>query len=160
MEQVGPIILTSFLILLGLAGSVLPILPGPPLAWAGLLVYGILTDFQEATVLAVVIFGLIAAISQVIDMFAPVLGAKGYKATRYGIVGAFLGALLGVFIAGPIGIALGPLIGAFTGEYIAHRDHERALKTAWGAFVGFLIGSFVKIIVVLANAVYFISILI
>jgi len=159
MEQAGQIILTSFLILLGLAGSFLPILPGPPLAWAGLLVYGIFTDFQEATVLAIVIFGILTALTMVIDMLAPVLGAKGYKATRSGIIGALIGALIGVFVAGPIGIALGPLVGAFIGEYIAHRDHERALKAAWGAFVGFLVGSLIKVVVVLAMAAYFISIL-
>ena len=159
MEQAGQIILTSFLILLGLAGSFIPILPGPPLAWAGLLIYGILTDFQEASVLAVVIFGVITVISLAIDMLAPVLGAKGYKATRSGIIGAFLGALIGVFVAGPIGIALGPLVGAFVGEYIAHRNHERALKVAWGSFVGFLVGTLVKVVVVLAIAAYFISIL-
>lgn len=160
LSQIGLILLTSFLMFLGLAGSILPLLPGPPLAYGGLLLYAYLTDFADVTVTALVIFGVLTAFSLILDALAPVLGAKGYKASTSGMVGAFVGTVVGIFILGPIGILLGPVIGAFAGEYFANRDHERALKISWGAFVGFLVGSMAKVVVVLAMIGYFVVTLI
>jgi len=157
MTEIWQTILTGFLILLGLAGSVLPILPGPPIAWAGLLIYGITTDFSEVTLTGVMVFGAFTALVVLFDMFAPVLGARGYKASRLSVVLSIIGVFAGIFILPPFGFIFGPLAGAYLGEYWTHRDEQKALKVAWGSFVGFLLGTAAKLVLVLAIAVYFVA---
>lgn len=154
------IILAAILILLGIAGAVLPFLPGPPLALAGLIIYGFATDFSKVSITTVIIFTLLTILTLILDVAAPALGAKGYKASRWGIIGAFAGAILGMFVLGPLGIIIGPFVGGFVGEMIANPDSTRALRTAWGAFVGFLVGTVVRLGITFAMAGYFVYALI
>jgi uncharacterized protein len=102
------------------------------------------------------IFGVLTLITFAIDFFAPALGAKGYKSTKYGIIGSLLGAFLGVFLMGPIGIILGPFIGGFLGEIFAAKGFEHASRVAWGSFVGLVVGALFKLALVMAMLVYFI----
>lgn len=149
-------LIAGVLILVGFAGAILPFLPGPPLALAGLIIYGFATDFTAVSVTAIIVFSILTAVSFVLDVFAPALAARGYKASSYGMIGSVLGGVFGMAVLGPLGLVLGPLAGGFVGEYLAAPDAQKALRTAWGAFVGFFVGTAVKFLVTLAMAIYFI----
>ncbi len=149
-------IISGLLLLTGLLGAILPLLPGPPLSLAGLVLYGLATHFTRISVTAVIIFSVLTALTLLLDILAPALGAKGYKASRGGTWGAILGAVFGLLVLGPAGIIFGPLLGAFLGEYLAVRNSEQALGAAWGAFLGFLLGTAVRLGVSVAMAGYFV----
>ncbi len=150
------IIIAIILMLLGLLGVVLPLLPGVPLAWAGLLVYGLMTGFDKVSVAVVIVFGLLTLATIALDLLAPMLGASRFKASRWGLAGVVVGFLIGIIFLGIPGIIVGPLAGAFLGELLARRPPKRAFKTALGAFIGFLAGTLFKLTVVLMILGYFI----
>lgn len=146
----------GLLILIGVLGSVLPLLPGQPLSYAGLFLYAWYTNYEKITPTVLVVFGILTILTMLFDFIAPALGAKGYKASRLGVIGSALGAFLGIFVLGPLGIIIGPFVGGFLGEIISGRSHEHAFKSAWGSFVGFALGSLFKLAVVIGMFVYFI----
>lgn len=156
MNHILVSLVSAFLIILGGIGSVLPILPGPPLSYGGLLLYAWYTDFEKIPPTALVIFGVLTLLTFIVDLFAPALGAKGYKASRYGVLGSMIGAFAGIFVLGPLGIIIGPFIGGFIGEMIHAQNMENATKVAWGSFVGFVIGSLFKMAVIVSMFVYFV----
>lgn len=151
------IILCALLMLAGLVGAFVPVLPGVPLAWAGLLIYAWVTGFERISILVVVIFFIVMVITVALDLLAPMLGAKKYRASKFGIIGAFLGFVVGIIFLGPPGIIIGPLAGAFLGELIAVRKPKQALGSALGTLVGFLVGALFKVIVILVMAGFFIA---
>lgn len=133
----------------GLAGVFLPLLPGVPLAWLGLFIYAIGTGFDRISILTTVIFFILMLLTLLFDFVAPMLGASKYRASRYGIIGAFIGFTVGIFVFGFWGVILGPFLGAFLGELIAKGQPRQALKSALGAFLGFVAGTLVKTILIL-----------
>lgn len=135
--------------LAGLLGVILPFLPGVPLAWLGLLLFAALTDFQKISSGAVLIFFGLTLLTLVLDLVLPLIGAKRFKASKQGILGASLGLLLGVFIFNFWGILLGPLLGALIGELVARKDSSQAARSALGTFVGFLAGVLIKVVLIL-----------
>ncbi len=143
-------IISFALVILGLFGVFLPLLPGVSFAWLGMLVYAYFTDFQAISLTVVLIFLGLTLLTMAVDIIAPLLGAKKYKASKEGLVGASLGLFLGVFIFGPMGVMLGPLVGAFIGEIISGKRHLDAIKPALGTFIGFLLSSVIKLTVILA----------
>lgn len=148
------IITGLILIVTGLAGSVLPVLPGPPLAYAGLLIQ----QFREPgpfTTKFLVIWGVITVVIVLLDYLVPIWGTKRYGGTKYGIWGCTLGFLL-AFWMGPIGIIAGPFIGAFVGEMIAQQNSQVALRAAWGSVVGFLLGTVIKLVACVTMLYYLI----
>lgn len=148
-------IISAILMLGGIAGSILPFLPGPPLGLAGLLLYAIVTKFQTVSVAAIIIFGALTILTIVLDVAAPALGAKGKKASRQGVWGSIIGGIAGMFVMGPFGIVIGPFVGAFIGEYLNKPNSEQALRAAWGSFLGFLVGTLARTAVAIAMGVYF-----
>lgn len=150
------ILISIALIIIGTICAILPVIPGLPLALAGLWIYGFYTHFQVVSLWAVVIFTLLAGLVEVLNILAPALGAKGYKSSRLGVAGAMLGAILGIAILGPIGIVMGPFLGAFLGEFINAASAESAFKSARGALIGGLVGTFSKIILGLSMLIYFV----
>jgi len=132
------------LILTGIAGSLLPMLPGPPIAYAGLLLQQLRGDKPFTTQFLLIKAGVVAIIL-ILDYLIPIWGTKRFGGTKYGIWGCTLGFLL-AFWMGPWGVILGPFIGAFIGEMIANQDSRKAFKAAVGSFVGFLFGSLIKIV--------------
>lgn len=149
------IIFGLILIIVGLLGSILPVLPGPPLAYAGLLIQ----QFREPnpfTTRFLVIWAVITVIIVVLDYLVPIWGTKRYGGTKYGIWGCTLGFLL-AFWMGPIGIIAGPFIGAFVGEMIAQQNSKIALRAAWGSVVGFLLGTVIKLIACVMMFYYLIT---
>lgn len=143
------------MMLVGLAGSVLPVLPGPPVAYAGFLLQQLRQPAPFSSRFLVV-WGIVTVIIVVLDYLVPVWGTKRYGGTKYGIWGCTLGFLL-AFWMGPIGIVAGPFIGAFVGEMIARQDMRLALKAAWGSVLAFLLGTVIKIVACLLMLYYLIT---
>lgn len=139
------IILGFVLIILGILGSLLPVLPGPPIAWFGLLIQN-LRDPNPFSTRFLVIWAGIVIITIVLDYLIPIYGTKKFGGTKYGAWGCTLGFLL-AFWLGPLGVIIGPFIGAFVGEMIGGQETHKSLKAALGSFIGFLVGSFLKIVV-------------
>ena len=157
MGTVVLIVLCSVLIIIGLLGVILPILPGIPLAWLGLFIYAIGTGFDRLSIITIVIFFILMVFTLILDFVAPMLGAKKYQASKLGIFGAFLGFTVGIFTFGFWGVILGPLIGAFLGELLVGRKPKQAFDSALGALLGFVAGTLFKIIVILVMAGLFIA---
>ncbi len=138
------IVLGIILVLVGIAGSLLPLLPGPPIAYAGVLIQQF-RDPTPFTTKFLWIWAGIVVISLVLDYLIPIWGTKKYGGSKYGVWGCTLGFLL-AFWMGPWGVVLGPFIGAFAGEMMAGKNSQQSLKAAWGSFIGFLFGSLLKIV--------------
>lgn len=155
MWEILSAIACSILMLLGLLGSVLPFLPGIPLAWLGLLVYAVGTGFQKISITTTIVFFIITLGTMAIGYFAPVLGAKKYKASRAGIIGASLGLAVGIIVFNIWGIIIGPFLGAMLGELVAQKAPHQAFKSALGTFAGFITGTLLQIIVILIMAGFF-----
>ncbi len=138
------IILGILLILLGIAGSLLPVLPGPPIAFIGLLLQQLRTE-HPFTSGFIWIWAGIVLLTVLFDYLIPIWGTKRFGGTKYGAWGCTLGFIL-AFWMGPWGVIFGPFIGAFVGELIGGQDSARSFKAAVGSFIGFLLGSFLKIV--------------
>ncbi|HET7202929.1 MAG TPA: DUF456 family protein [Steroidobacteraceae bacterium] len=137
-------LLAALLIVVGVAGTVLPALPGIPLVFAGLVVGAWADDFERVGWVTLSVLGLLALASLAIDFAATALGAKRVGASRKAIVGAAIGTLLGVFLGIP-GLILGPFIGAVAGEMLSHGEWRRATSAGAGTWVGLLFGTLAKI---------------
>ncbi len=140
-------ILTLLIMLIGLAGTVIPMLPGLPIMWLGALIYALITGFEKIDWTFLVIFGLLTAVTTLLDYVANLYGAKKMGATRWGVLGAFLGMLIGLFAAGLVGLLLGSFLGAILGEILGGRKGPQALKAGVGTFLGFLSGTMIKFVV-------------
>jgi uncharacterized protein YqgC (DUF456 family) len=143
MEAVW-LIVALVLVFIGLLGSFLPILPGPPIAWVGALVYGIAVPDALSTKF-LVFSGIAMAVITALDFLVPVWGTKRFGGSVYGTRGSAIGMVLGLFLA-PLGLILGPFFGALIGELIWDaNDTNRALKAAIGSLIGFLTGVLLKV---------------
>ncbi|MDD5431357.1 MAG: DUF456 domain-containing protein [Candidatus Pacebacteria bacterium] len=138
------IIVSFILALVGLLGIILPVIPSAPLAWAGMLLFAYATGFAEVTVAIILIFLGLTILSIIFDVVAPMLGAKKYKAGKSGLAGSFLGTIFGVMLFGPIGLAIGPLFGAFLGEWISGKTAETSFQSAMGSAFGILLSGIIK----------------
>ncbi len=130
-------------------GSFLPFIPGSPLILLGAFIYAWHTSFLVVTWGTLAILLVLTILSQTLEYFSSLLGAKKYGASRWGLIGAFLGGFIGFFSGGILGILIGPFIGAFLLEFFHGRNLEASLKIGWGTLVGFLGGAIGKIIIAL-----------
>ena len=137
-------ILGVALVVVGLAGIIFPALPGTILIFLGLLLAAWADGFTRVGVFPLVLIGLIGAASYGVDFVAAALGAQRIGASKRAVIGAALGTLLGLPLGLP-GVIFGPLAGALIGEWSVHRDFARAGKVGMAAWVGFLIGTAVKV---------------
>ncbi len=141
------LVLGLILILLGIAGSVLPVLPGPILGW-----FGLLSTYLSSWVpLNRYVLGITLVLSLgifILDYIIPSLGAKRYGGSKKGATGATLGMIVGLFLPIPLGFVIGAFAGAFIGEIIhKHNDLKRAWRSAVGSFLGFLTSTGLKLLV-------------
>jgi len=143
------IIFSFLLVLSGALGVIIPLLPGVPMAWVGMLIFGFATDFAFLPLETIVIFLGFTFLTVILDFAAPIIGAKRYKASKYGIVGASLGLMLGFLMLGPIGIIVGPFMGALLGEMLLGKELEEAAVSAKGVIIGFLAGGIIKLSLIL-----------
>lgn len=138
-------ILAGVLLLAGLIGTVLPVLPGPPIAWAGLLAAHF-SSYSQIEIWILIATGIAAVFVTVIDNIFPSVMTKKAGGSKAATLGCTIGLIVSFFL-GPIFILIAPFAGAFIGEMIHDSsDAKRALKAAFGAFKGFLLGTGLKII--------------
>lgn len=138
---------TLLIMLVGLAGVILPVIPGVPIIWLGAFLYGLYTGFEEINWNVLGAFAILTGLTIVLDYVANLYGAKRMGATGWGIVGALLGMLVGLFAGGLIGLLIGSFAGAVLGEVLAGKAGSQALKAGIGTFLGFLGGTLIKFIV-------------
>jgi len=150
--------LAIILMILGIAGCLLPILPGPPLTYLGLVVLHF-TRFADIGKNIFIIMGIVAVVVTVIDYVVPIWGTKQFGGSKYGMRGATVGLIIGLFL-GPLGIIIGPFIGAVVGELIFKDDIRYAMKAGFGSLLGFLTGVGLKLAAALLMTFYFIRALI
>ena len=152
------LILGFFFALLGIIGSFLPVLPGPFTSWIGLLILHLTKVIpQDWTFLGITLA--IAIIIWVIDYIIPAMGTKKFGGTRYGVIGTMIGLIVGIIAPIPFGIIIGPFVGAYIGEMINdNKDSKRALKAAFGSFLGFLTSAFMKFIAAVIFTGFYLSI--
>lgn len=145
------LIIGFILMFVGILGSFLPILPGPPISWVGLLLLYLTKAIPDdwwvlgtTLALAIIVFAL--------DYVIPAMGTKKFGGTKAGMIGTVIGLLVAIFfpILGFFGIIIWPFIGALVGEMMNKADQKTALKAALGSFIGFLTGTFLKFILAIA----------
>lgn len=141
--------LALLLVLAGLAGAVLPAIPGAPLVFAGLLLAAWIDGFQRVGWFPLAVAGVLAALTFAVDLAATALGAKRVGASPLALVGAAVGTVAGLFF-GFVGVVVGPFAGAALGEYAARRDLRQAGRVGLGTWLGIVLGSAVKIGLLLA----------
>ena len=142
-------IAAGVLLVVGFIGNFVPVLPGAPLAWAGLLA-AYFSQYNSISILCLVITAVIAVFVSIADNFLPVTMTKKFGGSKYATSGATIGLIIG-FFTGPWGIIFGPFLGALVGEFINKEGRsEGVFKAAFGAFMGFLLGTGLKMITVLA----------
>jgi uncharacterized protein YqgC (DUF456 family) len=140
-------VLALLLVGIGLAGSVLPALPGVPLVFAGLLVAAWAGNFEQVGAFPLVVLGLLTLLSFGIDLAATALGAKRVGATKLAVLGAALGTFAGVFLGLP-GLVLGPFLGAVAGELLSHGQVQQATRAGLATWMGLLFGTLAKLALV------------
>ena len=140
-------VLAIILMVGGIAGSVLPILPGAPLAYAGLLLLHF-TGLAHFSTAQLIVWLIVVVVLQVVDYITPLLGSKYSGGTSFGNRGCVAGTLLGLFFM-PWGIILGPFLGAVAGEMMGGSDFPHAVRAGIGTLIGFLLGHLLKVIVCL-----------
>lgn len=138
------LILSALLLLLGIVGSILPVLPGLPLSYTGLLLMHFASDYKFSTTF-LISWAVIVVLVQLLDFYIPIWGTKRFGGSKMGVRGSMIGLLIGFFM-GPWGIVLGPFIGAFVGERMSHKDIQKSLQAAIGSFAGILFGTIAKLI--------------
>ncbi|MCB0491351.1 MAG: DUF456 domain-containing protein [Cyclobacteriaceae bacterium] len=147
-------VIGGILMLAGIIGCLLPLIPGPPLSFSGLLLLQ-LRETAPFTSKFLMIWAVIVITITVMDYLVPIYGTKRFGGTKYGLWGCTIGLIAG-FWFGPIGIIAGPFLGALLGEWLGNRNSDQALKAAIGSFVGFLVGTVIKLIASGVMTYYFI----
>ncbi len=137
-------VIAALLVIVGLAGTVLPVMPGIAFVFGGLLLAAWADNFQRVGTVTLVILGLLTALAVAADFLASALGAKRMGASPRAIVGATLGAFVGIFFGLP-GLVVGPFIGAVAGELSANRELLHAGRAGLGTWMGLLLGSIAKL---------------
>ena len=149
------LVLGILFMLIGIIGCLVPVLPGPPLSFLGL-IFLHLTRFGQFSASTLIILGSISVIVTLLDYIVPVWGTKKFGGSKYGTKGAIVGLIVGFFL-GPLGIVLGPLIGAFVGEMIFKDDLNYAFKAGFGSLLGFLTGIGLKLAASFVMTFYFVK---
>jgi uncharacterized protein YqgC (DUF456 family) len=139
----------------GIIGCLVPVLPGPPLSFIGLLFLHF-SRFGQFATHTLIILGSLAVVVTILDYIVPVWGTKRFGGSKYGTRGATIGLIIGFFL-GPLGIVIGPFIGAFVGEMIFKDDMNYAFKAGFGSLLGFLMGIGLKLAASAIMTFYFVK---
>ena len=140
------IIISAVLIILGIIGSFMPILPGPLTSWFGLFIVNLISSVEIDSTLLIITF-IIAATIFILDSLIPIYGSKYFGATKYGIIGASIGLVIGIITPIPFGILIGPILGALIGELLFNNDLRKSIKSSIGVLIGFVASSLIKFVI-------------
>ena len=138
------------LMLIGIIGSILPVLPGVPISWLGLLTLHFAPSIPFDS-LFLTVTGIVALIIYILDYIIPAMGTKKFGGSKAGMWGTTIGLIVGLFAPIPFGVLIGPFVGAWIGESLVNKtESPQALKAAFGSFLGFLGSTFMKFIATMA----------
>ncbi|HHP7241234.1 MAG TPA: DUF456 domain-containing protein [Cyclobacteriaceae bacterium] len=140
------VILGIVLLLFGIIGCFLPVIPGPPLNYLSIIVLHF-TKYHDFSQKFLIIWGATALLVTVLDYFIPPIITKKYGGSKYGVRGSIIGIFIGILLFPPVGIIIGPIIGAFVGEVMYNQSRNKSFTSAFGSFLGVLIGSLMKLLV-------------
>lgn len=132
-------IIGCILTVAGLAGLVLPLLPGAPVLFLGLLCAAWAEDFRYIGLWTLLILGCMAALTYLVEFAASILGARSFGGSRRAMIGAAIGGIVGLFFGIP-GILIGPFAGAILGELSLQRTLDQASRAGFGTVVGMAVG--------------------
>ena len=144
-------------LLTGLAGCIIPVLPGPPISYLGILFLHFTKEYDYSLTTLLVLLALVIIVT-VLDYVIPMLGSKYLGAGKWGSAGSFIGTILGLFFL-PWGLIVGPFLGAFIGEKISGKGWHDAFVAGTGSLVGFLVGTLIKVLLCLYMIWIFIEVL-
>lgn len=145
MLETIAIVIGSIFVLVGIAGCVLPLLPGPVLIFLGLLVLALLKDFfPPLTPTLMIVMAILTVIVTIGDYMIPLWGAKKYGTSKWGIWGSVAGMAIGLLFS-PFGMLIGAVIGAVAVEWLVQKEKGKAFKAGWGVIVGSLLGAVLKL---------------
>ena len=140
------LIITAFTcIVVGIIGSVLPVLPGVPLSYAGILLLHF-TEKVQFSIPSLILWLVLVILVQLLDYYVPIWGTRKFGGSKRGVWGCAIGMVVGLFF-GPWGIVLGPFVGAIVGELSGGKQTQAAIKAGFGSFIGFLLGIVSKLVV-------------
>ncbi|MFZ5644378.1 MAG: DUF456 domain-containing protein [Bacillota bacterium] len=155
MSVLGGIVAVLFFAA-GLAGTILPALPGAPLIWIGMLLYGLIAGFENLPVWFFIGQGLAVGLVFLIDYAAAAWGVKKYGGSRSAMLGGLAGLIFGFILLGPLGIVFGPFIGAVAGEVVAQKPLNSAVRTGLGTIIGMIGGMAFKLLIEAGMIIWFI----
>lgn len=149
------IVIGSVVLVIGIIGCILPVIPGQILSWSSLLILQ-LTTKSPFTTEFLLIWALVTIGVTLLDYYVPIWGTKKLGGSKRGIWGATIGLVIGIFFFPPLGLIVGPFIGAFVGELSAGKDTNTAFKSGLGSFIGFLAGTMMKLVISFIMGYYFV----
>ncbi len=150
------IILAGILVVTGVIGCFLPILPGPPLGFVGILLLHF-SSMGHFTATLLITLGVVVLLVSLLDYLVPILGAKQFGGSKMGVIGCIVGLIAGIFIFPPIGIIVGPFLGAIAGELLNGDDLKKAIKSGFGSFLGYILGTGVKLAVCFVMVYFYVE---
>jgi len=153
--DISALVVASLFFLTGIAGTILPMLPGTPLILVGMLVYGYMTGFATLDAWFFVGQGLATALTFAVDYVTTALGTRRYGGGKRAALCATLGMLLGTLVLGPMGLIPGCFVGATAAELFSGKQPDQALRAGIGALIGFVGAVVVKLIMVAAMIAWF-----
>lgn len=147
MLEIILIVIGFIILILGMLGCILPVIPGPPLSYLAIIILSFAKNWEPFSTQFLIIMAIITVLVTLVDYFVPILGAKRYGATRAGIWGSVAGLLIGTFAFPPFGMFIGAFLGALIGEFLVGRTQKEALRASWGVFWGTMLGLGLKLMV-------------
>lgn len=138
------IALGTIILIIGIIGCILPVIPGQVLSWSSLLILQLTSD-PPFTARFIVIWALVTAGVTLLDYYVPIWGTKKLGGSKKGIWGATIGLIVGIFFFPPFGLIVGPFVGAYLGEIIDGKDSNTAFRSGLGSFIGFVAGTMMKL---------------
>ncbi len=146
-------VIGAVLMVLSIVGCIAPVLPSVPLAYIGIIVLQI-SDYGDFSTSFLVIWAVLTVLLTALSYVIPALGTKKLGGSKYGERGCFAGTVIGVFF-GPLGIIIGPFIGAVAGELLGGKEFEAALKSGLGSFLGFIASTFINLLACVALSFFY-----
>lgn len=153
--QTTALILALILFILGLLGTFLPVLPGAVLIYGGMLLYGFMTQFATLDVNFFLIQSLVLVLILAVDFLAAAVGTRKFNGSKQAVWGAVIGTVLGMILFGPLGIIIGPFLGAVIAELLRSPDLSQAIRVGFGTLIGFVGGTLLKLGIEIIMIIYF-----